>query len=76
MKNGCINMSTLGDKCDAYCYRVLNPMIEKYAELYQNIIEWTKAEKIYVKRASLVCFIISKAEFYVDYDIQKNIEYL
>src|SRR5699024_8329264 len=26
-------------KCDAYCYRVLNPMIEKYAELYQNIIE-------------------------------------
>ena len=58
-------------KCDAYCYRVLNPMIEKYAELYQNIIEWTKAEKIYVKRASLVCFIISKAEFYVDYDIQK-----
>ncbi len=58
-------------KCDAYCYRVLNPMIEKYNELYKNILEWTKSEKVYVKRASLVCFIISKAEFYVDYDIQK-----
>lgn len=58
-------------KCDAYCYRVLNPMIEKYSELYQKIFEWARSKKVYVKRASLVCFIISKSEFYVDYDIQK-----
>lgn len=58
-------------KCDAYCYRVLNPMIEKHAILYDNVIKWSNSEKTYVKRASLVCFIISKENFYVDYDLKK-----
>lgn len=58
-------------KCDAYCYRVLNPMIELYPELYNNILNWSKSNKIYVRRASLVCFIISKADFSVDYDLNK-----
>lgn len=58
-------------KCDAYCYRVLNPMIELYPELYSNILNWSKFDKIYVRRASLVCFIISKADFSVDYDLNK-----
>lgn len=58
-------------KCDAYCYRVINPMIQKYPELYTNIINWAKSELVYVRRASLVCFIISKNEFEVKYDIDK-----
>ena len=58
-------------KCDVYCYRVINPMIQKYPELYTNIINWAKSELIYVRRASLVCFIISKNEFEVNYDIDK-----
>ncbi len=58
-------------KCDAYCYRVINPMIQKYPELYTNIINWAKSKLIYVRRASLVCFIISKNEFEVNYDIDK-----
>ncbi len=60
-------------KCDAYCYRVLNPMIEKYSDLYDNIVKWAHSSATYVKRASLVCFIISKSDFLVDYDIQKII---
>lgn len=58
-------------KCDAYCYRVLNPMIEKYNELYNNIVNWSKSDKVYVRRASLVCFIISKSNFSVDYNLDK-----
>lgn len=58
-------------KCDAYCYRVINPMIQKYPKLYTNIINWAKSELIYVRRASLVCFIISKNKFKINYDIDK-----
>ncbi len=58
-------------KCDAYCYRVLNSMIEKYPNLYNNIINWSKSDNAYVRRASLVCFIISKLTFSVDYNIDK-----
>ena len=58
-------------RCDAYCYRVINPMVEKYPKLYDNIIKWAQSKKVYVRRASLVCFIISKSEFEVDYDINK-----
>lgn len=61
-------------KCDAYCYRVLNPMIEKYLELYINITNWSNSEKVYVRRASLVCFIISKKDFYIDYELNKIFE--
>ena len=42
-------------KCDAFCYRVLNPMIELYPELYSNILNWSKSDKVYIRRASLVC---------------------
>lgn len=59
------------EKCDAFCYRVLNPIIEKYLCLYDNISKWSCSDKIYVRRASLVCFIISKQNFSVDYDLEK-----
>ena len=39
--------------------------------IYTNIINWAKSELVYVRRASLVCFIISKNEFEVKYDIDK-----
>ena len=58
-------------KCDAYCYRVLNPMVESYSELYDHVIQWAHSNQTYVKRAALVCFIVSKSNFYVDYDLQK-----
>lgn len=61
-------------KCDAYCYRVLNPMIERYSDLFFNITEWSLSNKIYVRRASLVCFIISKKEFSVDYELNKMLQ--
>lgn len=58
-------------KCDAYCYRVLNPMIENHSEIYNNVLKWAQSEKVYIKRASMVCFIISKTDFSVDYNIKK-----
>lgn len=57
--------------CDQYCYRVLNPMIEKFPELFLKVIEWTYSEKIYVKRASAVCLLKSKGTFEVNAPFDK-----
>ena len=46
-------------------------MIQKYPCLYDNINQWSCSDKIYVRRASLVCFIISKQNFSVDYNLEK-----
>lgn len=52
--------------CDQYCYRVLNPMIEKYPELLNYVLKWTHSDKIYVKRASAVCLIHSSSDFSIN----------
>lgn len=54
------------DKCDQYCYRVLNPLIEKYPSLRSTVISWANSDLIYVKRASAVCLIHSSAEFSIN----------
>ena len=58
---------------DQFCYRVLNPFIEKYPELYSNVLVWLKAEETYVRRAAPVSLICSggSAGFNVNYDLDK-----
>lgn len=43
--------------CDVFCYRILNPMIEKYPQLFENVLQWVNSEKVYVRRAAAVCLI-------------------
>lgn len=58
------------DKCDQYCYRVLNPLIEKYSSLHSSVISWANSDLIYVKRASAVCLIHSSAEFSINVEFR------
>lgn len=51
--------------CDAFCYRVLNPMLEKYPKLYEKTKKWGESEHSYTRRASLVCLIRSKGKLIV-----------
>lgn len=37
--------------CDIFCYRVLNPMIDKYPEFFQKVMNWTDSDKTYIRRA-------------------------
>ncbi len=62
-------------QCDVFCYRVLNPMIEKYPQLFKNVIKWAKSDKVYVKRASAVCLLHSSQSFEVNvgFDLVKQI---
>ncbi|MDQ0361524.1 DNA alkylation repair protein [Breznakia pachnodae] len=57
-------------ECDQYCYRVLNPFVERYPLLYKNILNWTKASCIYVKRAAAVCLIHSSQTFSINVDYE------
>lgn len=43
--------------CDILCYRVLNPMAEKFDVISTDIEKWAISDKVYVRRASVVCFI-------------------
>ncbi|CCV63645.1 Predicted DNA alkylation repair enzyme [Alteracholeplasma palmae J233] len=61
-------------KCDVFCYRVLNPMIQKYPNLYEHIKKWAHSEQIYVRRAAPVSLIISSQNFSVNYDVDKILE--
>lgn len=56
--------------CDVFCYRILNPMVEKYPELFKNVLEWAQSSKTYVKRASAVCLIQS-----TDRSFRVNVEF-
>lgn len=53
-------------KCDVYCYRVLNPMVEKHPKLFDNVIKWTGSSKTYVRRAAAVSLLQSTGSFKVD----------
>lgn len=59
--------------CDILCYRVLNPMIERYPLLFDIISSWAKDEKVYVRRASAVCLIKSTA---MSFDVEVPFEYV
>lgn len=58
-------------KCDQYCYRILNPFIESYPELFEHNKNWIKSEKIYVRRAAAVSLIKSVRGFHVDASLDK-----
>lgn len=60
-----VNYVDTWNKCDVFCYRVLNPMIEKYPSLLKRSKAWTSSNKTYVKRASAVCMIHSSTDFCV-----------
>lgn len=50
--------------CDQYCYRILNPTIEKNFEQAKDyIVNWSKSDKIFVNRAAIVCMIYSGTDF-------------
>lgn len=57
--------------CDVYCYRVLNPMVEKHPQLFEKVMKWTDSSKIYVRRAAPVSLIQSSRSFIVNFNIQK-----
>lgn len=57
--------------CDQFCYRILNPFIEKFPELYSYIEKWSQDEKTYIRRASVVCMLYSSQSFKVNYPIEK-----
>lgn len=59
--------------CDQFCYRILNPFVYKYPELYPDVLKWAASEETYIKRAALVSLICSGGGtgFKVDYDLKK-----
>lgn len=65
-ENWLFNYTDTWNKCDVFCYRVLNPMIEKYPSLLKKSKVWVSSKKIYVKRASAVCMIHSSTDFSVN----------
>lgn len=60
--------------CDQLCYRAINPLDEKYEELYKEIIRWSKSDNENVRRVSLVCMIRSTGSLVVYYDFHKVIQ--
>lgn len=56
--------------CDVFCYRVLNPMIEKYPHLFEKVMEWADSSKTYVRRAAPVSLIQSTRSFVVNSSLQ------
>lgn len=52
-------------RCDILCYRVLNPMVEKFPELYGHLVKWTASPNTYTRRAAAVSLIRSTRSFVV-----------
>ncbi|MFW6040517.1 MAG: DNA alkylation repair protein [Thermoplasmatota archaeon] len=61
-------------KCDVFCYRVLNPMVEKHPELFENVMKWTESSKTYVRRAAPVSLINSGRGFSINVSIERVIK--
>jgi len=57
--------------CDIFCYRVLNPMVERYPQLFERVLSWTESPKTYVRRAAAVCLLESTQSFRVNQDLDK-----
>lgn len=58
--------------CDVFCYRVLNPMLEHFPQLFANALTWAHADQVYVRRASAVCLLQStNASFRVNVEFEK-----
>lgn len=57
--------------CDIFCYRILNPMIEKYPHLFENVMAWAESPKTYVRRAAPVSLLQSRRSFSVNCEVDK-----
>lgn len=59
--------------CDQFCYRILNPFVYKYPELYSDVLKWAASRETYIRRAALVSLICSGEGngFKVDYDLKE-----
>lgn len=57
--------------CDQFCYRVLNPFVDKYLQLFDNILVWANSDKTYIRRAAAVSLIRCGNGIRVKYDIDK-----
>lgn len=66
------NINSWGS-CDVFCYRVLNPMVEKHTQLFKNVMKWTDSSKTYVRRAASVSLLESSRSFKVNYSFKKVI---
>ena len=53
-------------KCDVFCYRVLNPMVERHPDLFANVMRWTDSVRTYVRRAAPVSLLESGRSFRVN----------
>ncbi len=58
-------------KCDVFCYRVLNPMLERHPHLFENVMKWTKSQKTYVRRAVPVSLLQSSRSFKVNQSVDR-----
>lgn len=56
------------DQCDQFCSRVTTPMLEKYPELYDKLVEWSNESEFTIKRISLVSMTGSTTSVVVDFD--------
>ncbi len=57
--------------CDIFCNRVLNPMVEKFPQLFENVMRWTDSSKTYVRRAAPVSLLQSSQSFKVNVSVDK-----
>lgn len=51
--------------CDIFCYRIVNPMIEKYPNLFVENLNWAKSKNPYIRRLAVVSLIHSSQAFSV-----------
>ena len=65
------NHATSWGRCDALCYRVLNPILEEYPHLFTHNLSWTASAKTYVRRASAVSLMQSTHTFRVNVQWEK-----
>lgn len=52
--------------CDIFCYRIVNPMIEKYPELFTENLKWAISENPYIRRLAAVSLIHSSQKFSIN----------
>ena len=58
-------------ECDQFCYRILNPFVYSFPELYSRVLTWTAWENPYVRRAAPVSLIAVGPPNHVDYPADK-----
>ncbi len=56
------------DQCDQFCSRVTTPMLIKYPELYDKLLEWSDESDFNVKRISLVSITGSTTTVVLEFD--------